>query len=360
MTPEEQYALLRGKSGEIDQAVQAAYERLISLIDSGTDPRDAVDEVMSSFKGEFAKIYAAGLSTVLSESIGSASAVDRPIGRITLSQRLYSQAEATASVVRGVVERHRKGFSDSRQLARELFEGYGFRDEEVLTISRQNRRLPKYMRQALLDDQAVAKGFAREFARLQVKDLKTPELRTAYNDVLKGIDGIQDGPGKTHLQNKIRVAFYERVRYFSKRIAETELHRQFAEQQAVELMADDDIKYVQWRLSTMHPIEDICDYFAGVDLYGLGPGVYPKELAPVAPAHPFCKCVLSPLALDDVKPKPKENAEQEFYSRWSPQSQRRIAGSNKKLERVRNGESTWDVHNSGTEPEYQVKKAGSV
>ena len=44
------------------------------------------------------------------------------------------------------------------------------------------------------------------------------------------------------------------------------------------------IQYVQIRLSSKHPKTDICDYHAKVDLYGLGPGVYPKAEAPKPPS----------------------------------------------------------------------------
>lgn len=361
MTPEEQYRLLRGTSREIDEAVEKAFESLMRKIRAGEDPRDAVRAVMDSFTGEYAEIYAAGLSVVIGESIGSAAALSRQVGRITLSQRFYAQAEATSVVVQSVVQRHVQGFQQSRELALDLFEGYEFRDEEVIVMDRRNQELPRYMREALLDDPAITNGFRRAFARIQVENLRTPELRAAYRQLLQEIDSIELGAGDEHLARKLRVAFYERMRYFAKRIAETELHRAYAEADAREILADDEIQYVQWRLSPMHPVEDICDYFAGLDRYGLGPGVYPKELAPVAPAHPFCKCVLSPrLDLTGMQPTLIDDAEQKFFAQWSPDNQRRIAGSNAKLERIRRGESAWDVHNSRIEPEYQVKRAGQL
>lgn len=361
MTPDEHLRLLRSTSKDVDAVVLAAYESLIRKIRGGMDPRQAVDEAMASFGGKFAAVYAAGLSKVLDESVGSASAISAPVGNITLSQRLYAQSQALSGVVTGVVRRHVRGLQDARSLALELYEGYDFREDEVLKIAKGNRQLPKYMREALLDDEPTARGLRRAFARIQVESLKTPALRTAYRDVLDGIDKVESGPAATHLEKKLKVAFYERTRYFAKRIAETELHRNFAIQQARELMGDDDVQFVQWRLSPSHPIEDICDYFAGADLYGLGPGVYPKSLAPVAPAHPHCKCVLSPrLDLNDKAAQEKEGAEDAFFAQYGESLQRRIAGSKGKLERIKRGESAWDVHNASIDPLYQVKQAGSV
>lgn len=353
--------MLRGKSREIDSAVQAAYDELIRRIRQGDDPRAAVNEAMAGFSGKFAEIQAAGLSVVLSESIGSTSALSRPVGPITLSQRLYAQTQATSSVVESVVQDHVRGFQQSRALALDLFEGYGFRESEVLNIAKGNTELPRYMREALLDDTRVTNGFRRAFAKLQVDNLTTPELRVAYRQALDAVDALEQGAGNVHLEKKLRVAFYERMRYFAKRIAETELHRSYAQQQAIEYMHDSDIEYVQWRLSPMHPVEDICDYFAGVNLYGLGPGVYPKALAPVAPAHPFCKCVLSPrLDLNGRKPSVIEDADQRFFSRFGLREQRMIAGSQAKLDQVQSGRSAWEVHNARISPEYRVKRAGEL
>jgi len=60
----------------------------------------------------------------------------------------------------------------------------------------------------------------------------------------------------------------------------------YTDQQARDLMEQDRIQYVQIRLSSKHPKTDICDYHAQVDLYGLGPGVYPKADAPKPPLPP--------------------------------------------------------------------------
>ena len=56
--------------------------------------------------------------------------------------------------------------------------------------------------------------------------------------------------------------------------------------------ADDDVVAVRLKLSTRHPVFDICDFFADADMYGLGKGVYPKDKAPPIPLHPHCMCRL--------------------------------------------------------------------
>ena len=60
----------------------------------------------------------------------------------------------------------------------------------------------------------------------------------------------------------------------------------------------------QWRLGSRHPDEDICNMYAGADLYGLGAGIYPKDRVPDCPAHPNCLCHLSPIYKSELKNDP--------------------------------------------------------
>ena len=55
-------------------------------------------------------------------------------------------------------------------------------------------------------------------------------------------------------------------------------------------MDDSDVVAYRWVESTRHPTEDICDEYAKVDMYGLGPGIFPKDKAPELPAHHHCLC----------------------------------------------------------------------
>ncbi len=53
----------------------------------------------------------------------------------------------------------------------------------------------------------------------------------------------------------------------------------------------------QYMLSDSHPEPDICDDLASADLYGLGPGVYKKGEEPTYP-HPNCLCYVVPVVMD--------------------------------------------------------------
>lgn len=58
---------------------------------------------------------------------------------------------------------------------------------------------------------------------------------------------------------------------------------------------NDDCVAYQWKLSGRHPRYDICDLYARANLYGMGPGIFPKDKVPRLPAHPHCMCFLKPV-----------------------------------------------------------------
>jgi len=289
MTPAEELALLDQLSADVEAQVLAAYERAMDLMRRGTPPRDAITRVMDSFTGEFADLMAASLSAVLQRSVGTESALAINIGPVSLSRKLYAEAQDVSNIVAGIVQRNVRGYQDSKRLALQLFEGYGFRepDAEPLQINPENPQLPKYMRE-ILDPDPVRRKMATAFARLEVDNLSTPALRAAYSELLDAIDSIQGTVGRDELEKTLKTAFYERVRYFAERIARTESHRAYSQREAQILLGDEDIEYVQIRRSRTSTAPCICDLITGRDQYGLGRGVYPKAKAPNPPFHPFC------------------------------------------------------------------------
>lgn len=361
MTPAEEQALLNATTAGLDDEVRSSYERLVELIRAGTAPRDAVQQVMDSFKGPMAETMAAALSAVMAQSVGTEAALAMEVGGIQLSARLYAQTIATSEIVAGVVDRHLKGFTDARNLARDLFDGYGFRDAEPLQLKPGNSALPKYLRDALLTDDGVQSDMARAFAKIQVDGLTSPALKAAYSELLGALDAIEAGAGEKLLEQKLKTAYFERMRYFADRIAQTEIHRAYM-QREVRIMAEDaDIEYVQIRMNPSHPRPDICDFYSGQDQYGLGRGVYPKGSAPVPPYHPHCRCVMSPrLDLSGKKARENNKAGAGFFQSLDMQDGARIAGSRDKLEQVLRGADPMAVHNSGVDPLYQVKLARDV
>lgn len=356
MTAEEEFRLLQKTAQELEELAIVAYLALSDRIRRGEDPGEAVAAVLQKFSHDYEALLAAGLVSILDVTLQELGPIE--INGIRLSDRLYSNAQAVSAVVQGVVQNHRRGFQDARKLALELYEGYQFRPEEVLRIVPGEARLPRYL-DDLIQDRPTQQALDKAFLRAQ--KLQTSNLRAAYLELLNKIQDVESAEGAAFLDKKLKVAFQEKVRYYANRIAITELHRAFAIEQALELMNDTAVEYVQWRLNPRHPVDDICDYFAGVNRYGLGSGVYPKRLAPVAPAHPHCRCVLSPrLDLGGKTIKELDDADENYFRSLPQDIRRKVAGSREKLARILSGEDPWDVHNSNIDPIYQVKTVQDV
>jgi hypothetical protein len=364
VTPEQERALLEATAAGLDDALREAYREIVDLIAAGVVPREAVQSVMDSFRGEMAQTMATALSGILGEAVGTASVLALEVGAVRLSNRVYGEAQIVGEIVQGLVQRHTQGFLDARRLALELFEGYSFRepDAEPLQISPRNPRLPKYLREALLVDDKVLDGMRRAFAGLQVDNLSTPALRAAYQGVLEALDALQAGAGSALLEKRLEVAFYERMRYFAARIARTELHRAYAEREALMLLDDPDVEFVQVRRAPGRGAPCICALFAGRDLYGLGPGVYPKAVAPRPPFHPFCMCVNSPrLDLTGRTAQPRDAAgDAYFLNRLDPSIAARVMGSQGKRDAVLRGLTPEQVVNAGRDPAYRVATVGET
>jgi hypothetical protein len=357
MTPEQQRATLDTLSAAVQIAANEAFEALIQLIREGSTPRDAVEAVMKDLDDDVAK----ALEVALVASIGSASA--QPMMhevRVELSRRLYAYGADSSATVTRLVTTHVQGFNNARELAREIFEGYRFRapESEPIQLNPKNPQLPKYLGDVLQGSPGVQRDLQRAFAQMQVKNLQTSDLRAAYSDVLRAIDAAEAQRGFEALQRRIKVAFYERMRYFANRIAQTEIHRAYIKDEAARLMQDTDVEYVQIRRAPGRQTPCICSLYTGRDKYGLGPGVYPKAVAPRPPLHPFCRCVVAPrLDLSGKKAKPEsDTADRYFLDRVGESTAARIVGSRAKLDLVQKGAKPDDVYNAGLSPQYRVKQ----
>lgn len=116
-------------------------------------------------------------------------------------------------------------------------------------------------------------------------------MKAAYKQLVKAIDSLDDAK----INKAIHVAAYEKIRYFAERIARTETSRAWNAGVFRRWAEDTDCVAFQWKLSTTHPVTDICDLYAHTDLYGMGPGIIPKDKVPVLPVHPNCMCRLRPV-----------------------------------------------------------------
>lgn len=355
MTKEELSAALQNQARQ-------ALEKIVTLIRAGTPSRDAIEQIARDFADQAMDGFEQALSDALSGAMGVADIRQYPIGGVALSSHLYAQAHDVAMAARAIIQQQSNDFQSVRELALKLYEGYGAKpaDREILQYRASNPKLPKYLR-VLLGDPDVGPSLQSALARIQVGTLKTNALRAGY---LELIDAIEKGAGMARLENKLNVAFAERMRYFANRIARTELHRAVMQQQAREWMSPQGawVKALRWRLSSKHPKMDICDLHATIDKYGLGPGVYPKERAPLPPVHPFCRCTLHPVITlsPNAQAREREQAEAAYLRTLEAEERAAVMGSRAKAQRLLDGEPFEAIIAEGVPEPYRLQRVGDM
>lgn len=273
----------------IQEQAQAAFLAMWDALmhDPTMTPREAIAAAQAKFSGAFAAELAQAFSDLLQASIGTAQVLAMPVGEITLSARLYAHAQQVTNEVAALVREHARGITQARELSRRLYDGYDPKDGIQRPLEGTARgELPKALR-TLTEDMPAR----RELTTLQVAGqqqaarLKSQALRAAY---LESFKAWEDGAGQEALKKRLQVAQREKNRFLADRIAQTELSRAHQTEVAGLLMDDTETTVVQVRLNPAHPKTDICDLHGRADLWGLGPGNYPKAEAPVPPYHPFC------------------------------------------------------------------------
>jgi hypothetical protein len=83
------------------------------------------------------------------------------------------------------------------------------------------------------------------------------------------------------------------------RVFRTELNRAYGEAYQAAAFEHPDVVGTRFLLSPNHPRRDICDMHARANLFGLGPGVYPKGQSPW-PAHPNTLSYVEAVFADEV------------------------------------------------------------
>ena len=224
------------------------------------------------------------------------------------------------------------------ELAKRLYEGYGFRDKETLEII---KKLPEYLRKEFARPH-VQRSVARRVSRL-----RTSPLRAAYTKVLKEVERHNT----VALHKEARVALEEKARYYATRIADTESHRAKNLARAKSYLEDDEIQLVRYRMSSRHPVVDICDYYANLDV-GYGPGIVPKDQMVALPLHPHCHCRYDPY-YKTVKRRKVADPEGETLRKFREDDQRRILGSWSAWRRWKNGTPAVEIWNAAR-PGYPV------
>lgn len=212
---------------------------------------------------------------------------------LNLSDRLHN---ASGTVKREVITTIQDAMSKGNstiETAKALFDGYG--SETIISkadipifIKRINRLSIVLPTDKMGRD--VVKHQIRK-VRYLIEQRTTPGMRAAYSELM---DVIEKGNAAA-VNRAVYVATQEKARYHAERIARTERARAYAEGEIARHLDDPDVVAFRWRMSSRHPIVDICDVYANADLYGLGRGVYPKDKFPHLPAHPHCLCRIMPV-----------------------------------------------------------------
>jgi len=132
-------------------------------------------------------------------------------------------------------------------------------------------------------------GQVREY----IESLKTTGSRNAAERVFDQISKAVANGNEVLLEKAAKWWLYDRQLYALKRIARTEMATALHRGVIASTLDDETIIGYQWRLSASHPVTDICDYYADIDM-GLGKGVWTKEAVPKHKAHPHCMCLIIP------------------------------------------------------------------
>lgn len=117
-------------------------------------------------------------------------------------------------------------------------------------------------------------------------EASSAQLKRAYSGVLTALERDESGL----VSKAVDRAVTAKVGYNNKRIARSEFSRAYNMTFERAIQEDDGIIGYKVVLSSRHFPPDICDCYAEADLYGLGPGVYPKGVGANIPFHPNCLC----------------------------------------------------------------------
>lgn len=325
-------ALLDLLDKQIEKSAKKLNTKLLELLENNGDLNTAFASFTNDFWADFLKAY----NKANNSELNLDELMNLRADKITLSKALYTELREVKNSVQGVIKRAFKEQKSANELAKMLYEGYDFKADPLKV----KEKYPKYLWE--------------KSANTKVKNIKTPALRAAYSKLLKD-------ESKLVTNQALKIAGYEKARYYAKRIALNETARAYNDARAFEYANSKDIQVVKIQMSKTHPRTDICDYYASVDKYGLGAGVYPKHKAPVPPFHPFCRCQMIPkYAHEYPKPKLNANADKEYLDGLKEWQRARILGSKRGAKEALKTGDINSVFNAMKPERYKVKSINEV
>lgn len=280
-----------------------------------------IDDLQKQIQTAKIKAASMGIGYDVTGNRDLTTALNRPWDGtgVTFSQRVHLGGEQMRVAMVDEISRQIKLGASAGQVAKALYDGYGY--GHVTTT----QNIPDYIK--------TITDFAR---RSDLTDADKRKLLRQIRVTNAKVDALnQDGAPETHLQSAykslldavvagddknivkaINVAVNEKSRYIAERIARTETGRAYFDGVVAKNQHDPNVVAYKWTLGSRHSEPDICDMYADADLFGLGPGVYPKNMCPSTPAHPNCLCLLYPVYRGEVDMNKLTNDPQKGGEHW--------------------------------------------
>ncbi len=301
--------------------------RIEILMKQGKSPEEAIRQVFKEYGVE--EWLQANVSSVIvgtaQDALGQEMAKDLPAAALlealsnpwdgsglTLSEKIHGASNTMLNDVITTVRKQIHLNKTVKDTAQALYDGY--RSGHVV----RQQELPKYLDELTRWTRRSRENLSQE----EVKDLQRAirkvkyqaddlvDDRATYNHFRTSLrelmDKLEHGSEKA-AQRALQNAIQEKSRYVAERIARTEAARARYDAFIARYGEDDSVVAYRWKLGSRHPAEDICDMYAHADLYGLGAGVFPKDQAPVNPAHPHCLCHYAPVYASELKGKKRSD-----------------------------------------------------
>lgn len=292
------------------EKAKAAADKVLELIEEGMPVRQAVDKALAATN------FFPFLNNSLTEALLYAAAygygllpkmVANPTGltkrllnhswtpdKMKLSTRLHgANLKMRQRIIESIISsmKQQKSFVG---LARDLYDGYNYGKiinraelaKYLDNLQQLARRVAGRDQTAYYQFRAALNKAKKQVERLAENGAPTKALKVAYQILVEEAGVLNEQA----LDKAVKVAIEEKSRYYAERIARTEIARAYTEGFMLKIKADSQVVAIRWVLGSRHPKTDICDFYAQADLYGLGPGVYPKDRFPPMPAHPHCGC----------------------------------------------------------------------
>lgn len=339
------------KLTKTDKAVDAFEKEIKKLLAQGKTPEEAVKLAYEKYPVMEIMEKEINLQLISEMNRGAngafplnvlrdATALVWTADKLTLSQRTTKNNKEIIKQAADIIANAIKKGKSVQKTALALFDGYGY--GHVLPA----QDIPKFMKK-LSEIGKLNDYKGREFRKTlrdverQLKRVNVQGMKIAYGKIK---EAIETGNEKK-INKAVYVATQERTRYFARRIARTELARAYGDGVMAKWENDEDCVAFQWKLSTGHPFCDICDLHAHADLYGMGPGIFPKDKVPRLPVHPNCMCHLRPVMEGSklLQGKEKEQIDKggmTYIKTLDKHDQERLLGVHGRLEVLKSGNWT--------------------